>query len=180
MAYIGNKMSERAFNAYQEGAKPLSKWTKTEILERIEIVRPDLAKKLSKASKKKLQEAFLLCTSWHHTGSYFNKTNFYEFNIGAVEDFDQSSIHSMFEKDEVKSETLEYVYFEYIEFEGSRRHPRKVSKSAYGIKKGNWIYILDQYELLTKKKADGNWISKIEKVSKSDDQETFEKLEKLI
>lgn len=180
MAYIGNRMSERAFNAYQEGAKPLSKWTKREILDLIDSVDSDLSKKLSKVSKKKLQETFLVCTSWHHTGSYFNKTNFYEFNVGAVEDFDQSMIHSLFEKNEIKSEILEYVYFEYIEFEGSRKHPKKVSKSAYGIKKGNWIYILDQYNLLTKKKADGNWITKIEEVSKSDDKETFEKLEKLI
>lgn len=45
MAYIGNRMSERAFNAYQEGAKPLSKWTKREILDLIDSVDSDLAKK---------------------------------------------------------------------------------------------------------------------------------------
>lgn len=31
MGYIGNKMSERAYEAYESGEKPLSKWTKTAI-----------------------------------------------------------------------------------------------------------------------------------------------------
>ena len=36
MAYIGFSMSERAKEAYISGEKPLSKWTKKEILSEIE------------------------------------------------------------------------------------------------------------------------------------------------
>lgn len=36
MGYIGHKMSERAVEAYRNGEKPLSKWTKEEILKCIE------------------------------------------------------------------------------------------------------------------------------------------------
>ena len=54
MAYIGKRMSERAFNAYQEGAKPLSKWTKEEIMDHIRSLDPSKAEKLLKAKKQVL------------------------------------------------------------------------------------------------------------------------------
>lgn len=33
MGYIGNKMSVRAYEAYESGEKPLSKWSKNDIIE---------------------------------------------------------------------------------------------------------------------------------------------------
>lgn len=32
MGYIGNKMSERAYEAYESGEMPLSKWSKVAIM----------------------------------------------------------------------------------------------------------------------------------------------------
>ena len=166
MAYIGKRMSERAFNAYQEGAKPLSKWTKEEIMDHIRSLDPSKAEKLLKAKKQVLVQAFLKNTSWHHTGSFYNKTDFYEFDDDAVEEITDSEIEKLLEAKPAakKVSDLEDVYFEWIEWEGTKRFPKKVQKSGYGVKKGNWIYTLDIYDTITKKKADGNWILKIESV----------------
>lgn len=168
MAYIGNRMSVRALNAYENGAMPLSKWSKKEILDRVKILDPFKAQKLSKVKKQVLVKTFLTNTSWHHTGSFYNETNFYEFDEDALQELTDSGIEKLLqanEKEKKKDLDLEDVYFEWNEWEGSRKHPRKVFKSGYGVKKGNWIYMIDIYDTITKKKANGNWILKIEKVS---------------
>lgn len=47
MGYIGNKMSVRAYEAYESGEKPLSKWTKNDIIECVLNVRNDFQEKES-------------------------------------------------------------------------------------------------------------------------------------
>lgn len=185
MAYIGKRMSERAFNAYQEGAKPLSKWTKEEIMDHIRSLDPSKAQKLLKAKKQVLVQAFLKNTSWHHTGSFYNKTDFYEFDDDAVEEITDSEIEKLLAaatKKEEKVSDLEDVYFEWIEFEGTKRFPKKVQKSGYGVKKGNWIYMIDIYDTISKKKANGNWILKIESVKRvsRDVRKTLNRIKKEI
>lgn len=184
MAYIGKRMSERAFNAYQEGAKPLSKWMKKEILDLVKEVRPDLVEKLSKVRKEELAKVCLIQTSWHHTGSFYNKTDFYEFDENSVEEITDSEIEKLLESKPAakKVSELEDVYFEWIEWEGTKRFPKKVQKSGYGVKKGNWIYTLDIYNTLTKKKADGNWILKIESVNhvSREDRKKLNRIKKLM
>lgn len=41
MGYIGNKMSVRAYEAYESGEMPLSKWTKTAIINTVLDYRDD-------------------------------------------------------------------------------------------------------------------------------------------
>ena len=81
--YIDKKMSVRANIAYLNGEMPLSKWTKTNILSAIgefaeendvDIDNLDL----NKLTLKELQQNFLCNSSWHHTGSLYNKTDFYK------------------------------------------------------------------------------------------------------
>ena len=72
-------MSERAVEAYKRGEKPLSKWTKDEILKCIESCYPDAAELCSHFSLSFLRKHFLYCSSWHHTGKYYQKTYFYKF-----------------------------------------------------------------------------------------------------
>ena len=79
MGYIGQKMSERAMEAYKNGEMPLSKWTKSVILENIETEKKGESEKLKKYSAETLRNYFLILSSWHHTAKYFNRTNFYEF-----------------------------------------------------------------------------------------------------
>ena len=77
MGYIGNKMSVRAYEAYEGGEKPLSKWAKKDIIEGVLNNRDDFSfAELNKYHKETLK-CFLTLSSWHHTGSYFNETDFY-------------------------------------------------------------------------------------------------------
>lgn len=75
MAYVGNKWSERAQEAYDAGSKPISKWTKDEILS---AYSPEAAEKLEKLPLKKLRENLLKWKGWHHTGKFYSETDFYE------------------------------------------------------------------------------------------------------
>lgn len=85
MGYIGNKMSVRAYEAYESGEKPLSKWTKNDIIECVLNVRNDFQEKELKIYSKEVLKVFLICSSWHHTGSYFNETNFYSLDLDFIE-----------------------------------------------------------------------------------------------
>lgn len=81
--YIDKKMSVRANNAYLNGEMPLSKWTKTTILSAIgEFAEENDANidnlDLNKLTLKELQQNYLINSSWHHTGSLYNKTDFYK------------------------------------------------------------------------------------------------------
>ncbi len=81
--YIDRKMSVRANNAYLNGEMPLSKWTKTNILSAIsEFAEENDADidnlDLNKLTLKELQQNYLCNSSWHHTGSLYNKTDFYK------------------------------------------------------------------------------------------------------
>ena len=83
--YKGKSMSNNAVAAYESGEKPISKWTKTAILESIKEIKPeavDLAKELN---AEELKEYFLARSSWHHTSLYYNRTNFYTIQAEQVE-----------------------------------------------------------------------------------------------
>lgn len=77
MGYIGNKMSERAYEAYESGEKQLSKWTKTAIINTVLDYSNDFEYDELKKYSKDVLKVFLTYSSWHHTGTYFNETSFY-------------------------------------------------------------------------------------------------------
>lgn len=72
--YDGYTMSNNARSAYADGEKPLSKWTKTEILAQLS---EETAERLKPLTVEELREELLIRTSWHHTGKMFNKIDFY-------------------------------------------------------------------------------------------------------
>ena len=81
--YYGYSMSNNAVIAYEQGEKPLSKWTKKVILNEINYYILDNNLDLnieffSKITLKILRENFLEKSSWHHTSKFYNKTYFYE------------------------------------------------------------------------------------------------------
>ena len=79
--YIGQSMSVRAHEAYDMGEMPLSKWTKTAILENIgEVYGEEQKARFSAFSVKELRDYFVIYSSWHHTGEYFNCTDFSAFD----------------------------------------------------------------------------------------------------
>ena len=80
--YNGYSMSNNAVQAYEQGERPYSRWTKKAFFEEIEkmiafgdlpeTVREDLA-----GMKVDDLKAFLSRSSWHHTSAKYNKTDFY-------------------------------------------------------------------------------------------------------
>lgn len=80
--YSGYRMSNRAVSAYEDGERPLSKWTKADILNEIKKrgFENTLVNDLKKLSKKTLMSVALYKSSWHHTSSYCNETDFYAIN----------------------------------------------------------------------------------------------------
>lgn len=165
MGYIGSKMSVRAYEAYESGEKPLSKWSKNDIIECVLNVRNDFNEKELNSYNKEVLKVFLICSSWHHTGSYFNETNFYSLDHDFIE-LSKSEIILVLEKkkkdlekekEEKKSLKLQKCLFKYIEWAGTRKHPKAIEKESYGIIKGSWIYYKDG-----KKSLNGKYIHVVE------------------
>lgn len=83
--YDGRSMSNRARKAYAMGEKPMSKWTKDEIIE--EVLNIKDIPNISKLTKQELADSFLSMSSWHHTGAFYNRTVFYSVDQGMVDNF---------------------------------------------------------------------------------------------
>ena len=99
MGYVGQRMSERAEGAYDMGEKPFSKWTKSEIIERLQKLidsgdlesTPEDMERIKRLTAKTVKYAFLQKTSWHHTGKYFKETDFYDI----VDDFSKINLDDL-------------------------------------------------------------------------------------
>ncbi len=88
--YIGYSMSRRAAEAYEDGEKPRSKWTKKAMIAAIKDACDDLDlaydPAIEKMKKDELFHTFLYNSSWHHTGKFFNETDFYAIDEDALAD----------------------------------------------------------------------------------------------
>ena len=149
MGYIGHRMSERAKEAYDQGEMPLSKWTKATILEELNDAKIDVAT-VRKYSAQTLRDYFLYYSSWHHTGKYFNETDFYGIDIPESIDFErldqlekankEQRVQSKQTKKEIKPEIALVTYGEWV---GTRSHPKLESHTAYAIIIGNVAHLAD-------------------------------------
>ncbi len=95
--YDGYSMSNNARSAYACGEKPLSKWTKTEILEAVREIAEENELNIdfdlfSKISAKILKSEFLEKSSWHHTSKFYNCTDFYSIDEEKVINLTNSEI----------------------------------------------------------------------------------------
>lgn len=124
--YSGTRMSNRAIAAYDNGEKPLSKWTKTEILSLIEAYYGNaVAKAVSKMTADDLKLNFLYRSSWHHTGSYASRTDFYSFK----DDVDLS--HLIQRPKQIKEKPTEHwAVANWTEWTGTRKHPKKTDRKS--------------------------------------------------
>lgn len=141
--YVGYSMSVNANNAYKSGEMPFSKWTKKDLLDILESEYNIDVSHLKKYKLKTLKEYFLTKTSWHHTSSYFNETDFYGINEDMLTNIDYDKLNEL-EADNSKKEPkkeLEKVRVKYGVWTGTRKHPRLDFETEYGIKCGNWIYL---------------------------------------
>lgn len=147
MGYIGQKMSERAQEAYDSGKMPYSKWTKATILDELEYADLDV-NLFKKYSVQTLRDYFLYYAAWHHTGKCFNETAFYEFCLPDSIDFDKLNkleannklerAKAQKEKKEVKQDIALIAYGEWT---GPRKHMKLEEHTAYAIIIGNIAHL---------------------------------------
>lgn len=142
-------MSENARSAYSNGEKPISKWTKAEILEGIAAIEPRFAEALKACSLATLKEHALRSYSWHHTSCRYNATKFYAIDDGAVNAWDDADIEYILQEDkqlklrkaEMKA-TLAPAPIRrkcsYLVWSGSRKHPKATRYTEECEIIGNW------------------------------------------
>ncbi len=88
-------MSNNAVDAYATGEKPMSKWTKADILYELKKVNPEIVELAKKLTVSELKCRLLERTSWHHTSSKFNRTDFYSFDEIEAESFTAERINKI-------------------------------------------------------------------------------------
>lgn len=151
--YKGYSMSVRAAEAYENGEKPISRWTKKAILEELnhfcndnEVALPFSIETLKKAPLPLLKDLVLSNSSWHHTSQYANSTKFYsldkmkvfkltdEIILNRIKEWEESSSSLPQNKEKVT-----YAEVLYEEWEGSRRNPDLVPHYDVGIIT-NWVF----------------------------------------
>lgn len=158
--YNGFSMSNNAVAAYEDGEKPLSKWTKTDIFDAINEQEVELKcsiEKLKKLPAKVLKEICLIYSSWHHTSNHYNKTDFYSLDVDRIENLTDDKIEELLsdykEDKKVENKPSEEKWeCAFLEWSGSRKHPKATEVIEEGTVKGNWFYRKDG----SKKKTTAN------------------------
>lgn len=166
--YNGWSMSNNAVAAYEDGEKPLSKWTKTDIFDEIENQEVKLKcsmEKLRKLPAKALKEVCLTYSSWHHTSNHYNRTDFYSLDIDYIENLTDEKIEGLIRDYKVDKKTEDKPLDEkwrcaFLEWSDTRKHPKATEVIEEGIIKGNWFYRKDG----SKKKTTANGFRFIEKI----------------
>lgn len=137
--YNGYSMSNNAVSAYENGEKPFSKWKKTEIIEAIERAMEEgelslgcSLNKLKKMPTKCLKLLCLHCSSWHHTGKYYNRTVFYSLDLKVFEELTDKMIDEYIAVHESRKAAAQVVPKEerwkcaFLEWSGTRKHPKAI------------------------------------------------------
>lgn len=158
--YNGWLMSNNAVEAYSNGEKPLSKWTKADIFDTINDTEVELKcsiEKLKKLPIKVLKEVCLTYSSWHHTSNHYNKTDFYSLDVERIENLTDDKIEELLldykAGKKTKSNPSEDKWeCAFLEWSGSRKHPVATEVIEEGVVKGNWFYRKDG----SKKKTTAN------------------------
>lgn len=161
-------MSNNAVAAYMDGAKPLSKWTKTGILQAIDAYghfeKPISINKFKKLTRDQLI-AFLKFDSWHHTGVNYKKTSFYTLNAEVLElysdgafDFNDT-IKFRFDDSDVKIELCDLLETSPDEFT-ARDIPLNAVRNKFAIYLEGFSYLIVNWKEIKRwKEAKGlkNW-----------------------
>ena len=173
--YAGYSMSNNAVDAYNEGKMPLSKWTKKKFLELLpDIIQEgledgypvaeDVVMKLSKVKWSILKEEFLFCSSYHHTSSWYNATDFYDIARSDIWNLRDKDIDELIAKGKAtrKKEPMTEERWEcrFLDWSGTRNHPHTKEFTEVGTIRGNWFYRKDG----TKKSITANGFEKIRKI----------------
>jgi len=154
--YSGYSMSNNAVDAYENGEKPKSKWTKQDILSAVSEINPDIVDDLKKISLPLLKDKLLYNSSWHHTSNYYNKTEFYSVDEDVVVELTPDIINSWENKAVNKNNGVKKGDIDYIVWTGTRKHPKANKKQLTDVnieERGSFYIVTDDNgnEILRKK-----------------------------
>ena len=166
--YNGWSMSNNAVAAYEDGEKPLSKWTKADIFDAIKEQEIELKcsiESLRKLPVKILKEMCLRYSSWHHTSNHYNRTDFYSLDINYIENLSDEEIDRLITEYKADKKTKDKPLEEkwrcaFLEWSGTRAHPKATDIIEEGVVKGDWFFRKDG----SKKKTSANGFRFIEKI----------------
>lgn len=183
MGYLQDySMSERAAEAYANGEMPLSKWTKKAILAAMRAEKhAALATELEgrQYTLAFLKALFLSTSSWHHTSSKYNSTEFYTLeNLGDDDDAYiaelpaqladwQAAAGAKEEKEVTPWRKGKLVWQQWEQMRG--RRGRYVQRSAAGWVRheGDWLCLYDgrgkNRKLITRRSMSSNSNPRFEK-----------------
>lgn len=140
--YHNYSMSNNALCAYQCGEMPISKWSKADIIAAIdpEMVNDEKIALIRKASLKACKR-LLIQSSWHHTSSYYNATDFYMVDNDHLEEMTTEELEKLLKVEPQKKPEEIRVIAHYLEWSGTRKHPKATDHIDEGIIVGNWFYL---------------------------------------
>ena len=150
--YYGYSMSNNAIDAYENGEKPRGKWKKSEIVDAIgaAINSGEICPKCEKIMfylygipAKYLRDLCLRRSSWHHTSSWYNETDFYSIDYDGIERMTEEQIKCYIDNINKKKKvepTEERWVCHFLVWSGSRNHPKAKECVEEGVIKGNWFY----------------------------------------
>lgn len=151
--YFGFKMSNNAINAYSNGEKPLTKWSKSDILDELAADYTDQNceefKLIAKMKKYTLIERCLIKSSWHHTSKHFNRTDFYSvcnnlllYSVQELKDILKREKEETKKSKEAKKEAPKKTRArcEFLIWSGTRKHPHADAIISTGEIIGGWFY----------------------------------------
>ena len=141
--YSGYSMSNRAVDAYEDGEMPLSKWTKKMIISEVVEHEHFTEEELKKYPKNVLAEYFLFESSWHHTSSSIDEYIAKEGSIEELEEIKKRYASERKPKKEIKKLEARKAHITYLEWGGTRAHPKATNVDAYAVIIGNWAYLED-------------------------------------
>ncbi|MGY3725445.1 hypothetical protein SAMN05421767_10428 [Granulicatella balaenopterae] len=151
--YYNYSMSNNAVSAYESGEKPLSKWLKKDLLDEIidYYVETDnqqnllLLPYLAKVKVSTLKSKLLFNSSWHHTSNYYNKTEFYSLDTDKLDELTDTIVLNWIEQDKAnrknkKKDTGYPAKCKFLEWSGTRKHPKATEHIEIGIIRGESFY----------------------------------------
>lgn len=142
--YAGYSMSNNAVDAYMNGEKPWSKWTKKELIDRIKAdgVEPLCGMEAIKGTPVEvLRKLLLRHTSSHHTSKFYNLTKFYSFDDDYLQILTKQELDDATERvTSVKEEKGEIWKVSFLEWSGTRKHPKATEVVEIGELKMGWFY----------------------------------------
>ena len=118
------KLSYEAQDAYYRGEKPLTKWDKKDIMEKLKGIDQEKYKLLDSINEYKLRKIVLKRTGSFVTSSYTKKTSFYAVNLKKINSWSIDEIKEKIKKIEEKIYEHYRGDISYIEWNGISSHPK--------------------------------------------------------